>query len=734
MNNTTLQPANANNVLRSTKARDWIQSAIEEKRVDYFDFNQYFHDNPVLIAKGGFAHIYLATGKKRSKKYILKYLYSFEQPMLVDADEAGYQSFINELKLLRKVDDEDFVARCYGISRDPRTNAYILVMKYAENGSLSDYLKKSVGHFTWIDKLTLAFQIAEALDYIHDKGVIHRDLHSGNILVKASGKAVLADFGLSRPSSSKTSKLRLQGNIPYIPPERLVNPRKPKKHDARGDIYSLGVVFWEISGDGATPFPDSDFLTAIQISQGARETPIEGTPVEYVKLYTECWDNNPDKRPKLEDILDRLRHMLDWAKVAYDSSESPDHANEPVISGDAGNAEDLVTSPATTNEVSEIDDTMANADEDNTITVNDSDSLETYKPKPRVDSGFTEFSAPPLSEILSASILDFDIAGNTRSNFVIELKELQNNSATYVDFHMSKPWLLVCDYWNNNVIIWDLEARNENAFVVGDKNGKLSIFNYTSHKRVGKVAGHRNARRCITFHETAPIVLTSSDDGMIRQWDYSTPTKWTLTTTHRGHSKAIHCIAFNPKDPDMFATASNDRTVKIWTVKRHGSVLWGVTPFWQDHSRLTLKGHENNVNSVVWHHGSQPFIISGSYDKTIKIWNYETGECVQTLSTLNSIKAMCIHPEIQPSVLISGCSGGTISIWQADEEGVYIWKDSLDQLKSYGLVCSIACKRGSDDVAVGLEDAFAVFSLREQSASPVVHSKRQSLYSLSGRH
>ncbi|RUP47325.1 kinase-like domain-containing protein [Jimgerdemannia flammicorona] len=346
-----------------------------------------------------------------------------------------------------------------GFESDPRTNAYILVMKYAENGSLSDYLKKSVGHFTWIDKLTLAFQIAEALDYIHDKGVIHRDLHSGNILVKASGKAVLADFGLSRPSSSKTSKLRLQGNIPYIPPERLVNPRKPKKHDARGDIYSLGVVFWEISGDGATPFPDSDFLTAIQISQGARETPIEGTPVEYVKLYTECWDNNPDKRPKLEDILDRLRHMLDWAKVAYDSSESPDHANEPVISGDAGNAEDLVTSPATTNEVSEIDDTMANADEDNTITVDDSNSLETYKPKPRVDSGFTEFSAPPLSEILSASILDFDIAGwfkhfnisaligrvrvpsltirhslqragNTRSNFVIEIGMMLTSTVT----------------------------------------------------------------------------------------------------------------------------------------------------------------------------------------------------------------------------------------------------------------------------------------------------------------
>lgn len=70
------------------------------------------------------------------------------------------------------------------------------------------------------------------------------------------------------------------------------------------------MIFWEISSDGATPFPDSDFLTMIHIAQGRREDPIEGTPEDYVTLYTKCWDGNPDGRPKLTDILSTLEEML----------------------------------------------------------------------------------------------------------------------------------------------------------------------------------------------------------------------------------------------------------------------------------------------------------------------------------------------------------------------------------------------------------------------------------------
>ncbi|RUP43226.1 hypothetical protein BC936DRAFT_137454 [Jimgerdemannia flammicorona] len=78
-----------------------------------------------------------------------------------------------------------------------------------------------------------------------------------------------------------------------IPPERSANAKA--KHDVRGDVYSLGVIFWEISADGAPPFPDADFLTSLRICQGERENSIEGTPEEYIELYTQCWDSD---RPK----------------------------------------------------------------------------------------------------------------------------------------------------------------------------------------------------------------------------------------------------------------------------------------------------------------------------------------------------------------------------------------------------------------------------------------------------
>ncbi|RUP48195.1 kinase-like domain-containing protein [Jimgerdemannia flammicorona] len=190
-------------------------------------------------------------------------------------------------------------------------NSYFLVMKYAEQGSLADYLKINKGRLTWGDRLRLAYQITEALDFIHDGNVIHHDLHSGNILgnvlssINATRRALIADFGLSRLASAETSKLPVEGRVPYVyipnifpprhvfrfifypqrpirnypsnfasptntkvPPERIWNPKV--KHDVRGDVYSLGVIFWEISADGTLPFPHADFMTPMHICQGMR--------------------------------------------------------------------------------------------------------------------------------------------------------------------------------------------------------------------------------------------------------------------------------------------------------------------------------------------------------------------------------------------------------------------------------------------------------------------------------
>ncbi|RUS35560.1 kinase-like domain-containing protein [Jimgerdemannia flammicorona] len=308
--------------------KNWLQSAIKEGRIEFFDFDEEFN-NPIRIAEGGFAKIYHTTGKKlKSKEYALKYL--FEQPesagafqSLHDRINLSARWMMNTLWRDAMVYHRDLssVNKLFSANIDPKTNSYILVMKYAEQGALPDYLKKNMGQLSWADKLSLAIQIAEALRYIHSRNVIHRDLHSKNILChQCRGKGTHRRLWLGKVGIRQNLEIQppRASTIPFtkfhfpwstkIPPERL---SQRAKHDTRGDVFSLGVIFWVISADGGEPFSDLDTMTtAMQINLGFREEPIQGTPEDYVELYSQCWDGDPAKRPKVDEILTRLDAMM----------------------------------------------------------------------------------------------------------------------------------------------------------------------------------------------------------------------------------------------------------------------------------------------------------------------------------------------------------------------------------------------------------------------------------------
>src|ERR1043165_9361260 len=76
----------------------------------------------------------------------------------------------------------DAIVRCYGITKDPETNNFMMVMEYAQYGSLRQHLNNSFNSLNWSDKLYNLFYIADGLERIHEKGLIHHDFHSGNIL------------------------------------------------------------------------------------------------------------------------------------------------------------------------------------------------------------------------------------------------------------------------------------------------------------------------------------------------------------------------------------------------------------------------------------------------------------------------------------------------------------------------------------------------------------------------
>ncbi|CAB4472956.1 unnamed protein product [Rhizophagus irregularis] len=207
------------------------------------------------------------------------------------------------------LDYSERIIRCFGINLDPKTNEYLLIMQYANGGDLQNYLKNNFKNLIWNDKKKLAFQIADGLDYLHYENILHRDLHSKNIVIHESN-AKITDFGISKNQNNQTSAyIGNFGVIAYMGPERLKNPESPYTNSS--DIYSFGVLMWEISS-GRPPFEDIDDKMALFTSivyKENREKPVPNTPEKYEELYKKCWSQEPRLRPTTNEILDEFKRM-----------------------------------------------------------------------------------------------------------------------------------------------------------------------------------------------------------------------------------------------------------------------------------------------------------------------------------------------------------------------------------------------------------------------------------------
>jgi serine/threonine protein kinase len=124
------------------------------------------------------------------------------------------------------------------------------------------------------------------------------------------GKLLIADFGLSKKLTEITSNSMANnmGMIPYMDPQCL--KIKNYKKDKKSDIYSLGVLLWEITS-GRPPFSEStEFMVSSYIINNVREEPIEGTPSEYQELYQECWKEDPNLRPNINQVYEILNKLI----------------------------------------------------------------------------------------------------------------------------------------------------------------------------------------------------------------------------------------------------------------------------------------------------------------------------------------------------------------------------------------------------------------------------------------
>ena len=116
----------------------------------------------------------------------------------------------------------------------------MMVMKYIKNGSMSKYLKSNYTKLSLEYKLYLLHDIAQGLKDIHNKGFVHKDLHSGNILNYSDLSCYITDLGLCKPVDDQDGK-KIHGVLPYVAPEVL----RGKSYTPSADIYSFGILACE---------------------------------------------------------------------------------------------------------------------------------------------------------------------------------------------------------------------------------------------------------------------------------------------------------------------------------------------------------------------------------------------------------------------------------------------------------------------------------------------------------
>ena len=256
-----------------------------------------------LVGVGGMANVYRGTDLKTGNQIAVKVL----KDEFLDNEEL-VRRFKNESKAISILNHPNIV-KVYDVSVTDKLQ--YIVMEYVDGITLKEYLKQRGGALTWKETVHFATQILSALQHAHSKGIIHRDVKPQNIMLLADGSIKMMDFGIARFSraQSQTVSDKAIGSVHYISPEQA----KGERTDARTDIYSVGVMLYEMLS-GRLPF-DGDGAVSIAIMQiSEKPKPLAeiapNTPAGLRQITEKAMEKDPDKRyQSAQEMLEAIENF-----------------------------------------------------------------------------------------------------------------------------------------------------------------------------------------------------------------------------------------------------------------------------------------------------------------------------------------------------------------------------------------------------------------------------------------
>ena len=617
------------------------------------------------IGVGGMGMVFLAEHVKMKRHVALKVL-----PGRKALDRTNVERFYREARAAAALDHPNII-RAHDVACDQ--NTHFLVLEYVDGETLAEKLAAAGGRLPVGEACAYAVQAAAGLQHAHEKGVAHRDIKPGNLLVDREGVLKILDMGLARFFESEADRLThrldpggVMGTADYVSPEQLVDCARA---DHRTDIYSLGATLYHLV-TGQPPF--SGTTTAKLVAHQLQDVPTahavrEEVPEGLSAVIAKMMAKNPADR--YQTAAEVVAALVPFVDDSHNGTAGPGRL-PPIVLGAANlTTTDLKASPVRAHP----------------------------RPGGKRWLVLAVLSAISLFVVLTALVLSRD-----KPRTISPADNSAKSGSTTEDILAPHPHaapdvfaqLFALDVGNTNVecAIFTLD---DHWLITAGWDKLIHVWDATTGQPIRALEGHTGNVRALSLMPDGNRLLSASHDQTIRLWDIATGK---CLETYEGCAAKVVCVAALP-DGGHFLSSDADGRICLWDVETREVLKWYPRAPLPVYGLAVTRDGRRAVAGTWDEKRSKATPEEAATLEPAAVWVFdvETGKELKRRTTLSSVSHVFLSPDDQFAVF--GTSHG-VGVWNIETGSFRVFRGTSGRV-----TCAVFTQDGRHILATGYDNA-----------------------------